>query len=196
MSSLPKRVFLGISLSHPIATFLSLALLIAVLTAFVSWTMAASESAPETTASFLLHAADAQQREIALGQLAMHKAASEHVKQLGAQMVADHQIAQQVVQQLAGKGGLELSPQLNESHTQLEGQLATLSGKEFDRAYITTMLREHAKEMDTLEEHALVEKNQEIQQWSAGMVPLVKEHLATAHAIASALGISTEEPHE
>lgn len=52
-----------------------------------------------------------------------------------------------------------------------------LSGSEFDRAYITTLLFEHAKEMKVLEQHALIEKNQEVRQWAAGAVPVVEEHM-------------------
>ena len=156
--------------------------------------MAASEAPPETTASFLQHAAAGQQSEIDLGQLAIQKASNDQVKDFGARMVADHQKAQQEVQQLAAKGGLKLSGPPDSSHTQIKQQLAKLSGKEFDRAYITTMLREHAKEMKNLEQHALVEKNPDIKQWASGSVPVVQEHLTQATAIASSLGISAESP--
>ena len=154
----------------------------------------ATESAPQTTASFLQHAADGQQSEIHLGQLAVQKAENAQVKQFGARMIEDHQKAQQEVQQLASKGGLTLISLPDTSHRQIQTQLEKLSGKEFDRAYITTMLREHEKEKKALEQHPLVEKNQDVRQWAAGAVPVVEEHLTKAKTIASSLGIAPGPP--
>jgi putative membrane protein len=151
-------------------------------------TTAAVDSPPKPTAAFPQHAADGQQSEIELGQLASQKARDEQVKQFGARMVEDHTIALQEVQQLASKGGIPLSRQSGGSHKGIKDQLSKLSGKEFDRAYITAMLREHKKEMKELEQHALMEKNQEVRQWAAGAVSLVKEHLTKINAIASSLG--------
>lgn len=153
--------------------------------------MAASEAPPETTASFLQHAAAGQQSEIDLGQLAIQKAANELVKEFGTKMVADHQKARDEVQQLASDGGVGLESQPNQSHKQTRAQLAKLSGKEFDRAYIMAMLHEHTKELRELTQHSLVETHEEVRKWAAGAVPVVKEHLTQATTIASSLGIST-----
>ena len=46
-------------------------------------------------------AAQGQQAEIALGQLAMQKASNEQVKQFGQRMIADHRKANREMQQLA-----------------------------------------------------------------------------------------------
>jgi len=173
-------------MSHPIAVFLGLFTLAAALPSAT----AATDSPPQTTASFLHHAAEGQQSEIDLGQLAVQKAGNEQVKQFAARMIEDHTKARQEVQQLASKGGIPLPSQLGGSHKELAKQLSKLSGKEFDRAYITAMLREHGNEMKALEQHALVEKNLEVRQWAAGAVPVVKEHLTMANTIASSLGIT------
>ena len=141
-------------------------------------------------AVFLEHAAAGQQSEIDLGQLAIRKAADEQVKQFGARMVTDHQKAQQEIRHLASKEGLQLHPQLSESQRQLKARLSQLSGKEFDRAYITTMLLDHAQELKELGKQSLIEKNpEEVRQWAAGALPVVEEHFAKAKTIASSLGI-------
>ena len=157
---------------------------------------AASEPPPKTTTSFLQHAVDGQQSEIHLGQMALQKAESAQVKQFGARMIEDHQKARQELQHLASKRGLSLISLPTGTHTQLKTQLEKLSGKDFDRAYITTMLREHTKEKTILQQHALVEQNLEVRQWAAGAVPLVEEHLTKAKTIASSLGIPAGLPTE
>jgi putative membrane protein len=148
--------------------------------------------AAEPPASFLNHAALGQQQEIELGQLAVQKGGNEQVKQFGARMIQDHQKAKQEVQQLASAEGVRLASRPNESDQKLKAQLEKLSGKDFDHAYMTAMLREHAQELRELEEHAIVEKNHKIREWAAGAVPLVKEHLGKAATIASSLGIPPE----
>jgi putative membrane protein len=174
-------------MSHPITLLLGILALSA-----VPYAMAATEPPPKTTASFLHHAAEGQQSEIDLGQLAVQKAANEQVKQFGARMIEDHTKARQEVQQLASKGSIQLPTQPGGSHKDIKDQLSKLSGKEFDRAYMTAMLHEHAKEMKELEKQSLIETNQEVRQWAAGAVPVVKEHLTKANAIASSLGIAAD----
>lgn len=77
----------------------------------------------------------------------------------------------------------------SEQHQQQKAHLSQLSGKEFDRAYITLMFRDHMKNMKHFEQHALVEPNQEIRQWTASALPVIKQHLEKVKTIAAALGI-------
>jgi putative membrane protein len=155
----------------------------------------ATQESTSGAASFLEHAAEGQESEIDLGQLAIEKAQDDQVKQFGARMVEDHQKARQEVSQLASKEGLHLVAQPSEQHKQLKAQLSKLSGQEFDRAYISTMLREHAKEMKELGQHSLMEKNKDVRQWAASALPVVKEHLDQAKTIASSLGIQAAQGH-
>lgn len=170
---------------YPLALFLGFFALAA-----AQSSASAADASPKTTAAFLQHAADGQQGERDLGQLAVQKAGNEQVKEFGIRMIEDHTKALQEVQQLGSKVGIQLSTQPGGAHKGMKDQLLKLSGKEFDRAYITAMLREHEKEMKELEQHSLVEKNQEVRQWAAGAVPVVKEHLTKANTIASSLGIA------
>lgn len=153
-------------------------------------TAVAKPAAPPEPASFLGEAAGGQQHEIELGQFAMQKAANEQVKQFGTRMVQDHQKALQEIRQLATKEGMPLRVQSSQQHAQQKAELSKLSGKEFDRAYIAFMLRAHTKNMMHFGQHALVERNIEVRQWTAGAVPVIKEHLEKLKAIAASLGMS------
>src|SRR5690349_20242029 len=116
-------------------------------------------AATEPPASFLNHAAEGQQQEIELGQLALQKAGNDQVKPFGARMIQDHQKAKQEVQQLASSEGVRLGSRTSESHQKMKAKLEKLSGKDFDYAYMTAMLNEHAQELRELQEHALAEQN-------------------------------------
>lgn len=152
--------------------------------------LGASGATPEPTSgpgSFLAQAAGGQQSEMDLGQLAIQKAADEQVKQLGARMVEDHQKAREEIRQLASKEGIQVPAQPSEQQKQVKAQLSKLSGKEFDRLYITTMLGEHAKSVKDFEQQSLMGQNKEVRQWAAGAVPVLKEHLQKVQTIASSL---------
>src|SRR5205085_9549271 len=104
-------------------------------------------------------------------------------------MVEDHRKAHQEIRQLASKQGIPLQVQPSDQHQQQKAQLSQLSGKEFDRAYVAFMLRDHTKNMMHFGQHALVEPNQEVRHWTAGALPVIKEHLENVKTLASALGI-------
>jgi putative membrane protein len=140
--------------------------------------------------SFLGQAAAKQQSEIDLGQLAMQRAGNEQVKQFGARMVQDHQKAQLEIRQLVSKQGLSLHIPPSEQHQHEMTQLSKLSGKEFDRAYVGAMLRNHASDIKEFEDHSMMERDQQVRQWAASTLPVLKEHRDKVKTIASSLGVN------
>jgi len=154
---------------------------------------AKQEQQKPTVESFLMKAAEGQQAEILLGKLAGERAGDDQVKQFATKMIEDHQKAKQEVQQIAMKDNVQLPSQLNERHKQKQEQLSQLSGKDFDRAYIQYMLRDHSKEVKEFEQSAQTLQDQDVKQWASGALPVLKEHLQHAKTIASALGIPSPQ---
>src|SRR5215204_6114349 len=151
--------------------------------------LGAQEENTSNAEFFLKKAAEAQQLEIALGRLASQKASSPQVKEFGSKMIEDHQKAGQEVQQLAAREGIQLPMELSEKHRQKRQQFAQLSGKEFDRAYIMYMVRDHMKDLTRFEEGAQAIKDPQVQQWAAGSLPILKQHLHEAQQIATVIGV-------
>jgi putative membrane protein len=148
----------------------------------------AKRDAP-TAQSFLKKAAEGQQAEIALGQLASERAGTDQVKQFGAQMMEDHEKARTEIQQLASKEGVVLPTELSDKHQNKKAEFARLSGNDFDRAYMRYMLRDHHKDVKEFERHAKAIKDPQVQQWAEGTLPVLKQHLQKAQKIASSIGI-------
>jgi putative membrane protein len=148
------------------------------------------ESSPSTQ-SFLQKAAEGQQAEITLGQLASERAGDQQVKQFGAQMIEDHRKASAEIRQLASREGVVLSTELTGKHKDKQEQFSRLSGREFDKAYIGYMLRDHRKDVKEFERNVKAIKNPQVQQWAEGTLPLLKQHLHQAQQIASSIGIGT-----
>jgi putative membrane protein len=147
------------------------------------------EDTTSSAESFIEKAAERQQVEIVLGQLAAERAGDAQVKQFGAQMVEDHQKANKEVEQLASKEGVQLPIPRTGRHKDKKEKISQLSGKEFDRAYMTYMLRDHAKDVKEFERGAHALKNPQIRQWAEGTLPVLKQHLQKARQIASSIGI-------
>lgn len=153
--------------------------------------LAAMQSTGEE--SFLKTAAQGNQAEIALGQLAERKAFSPEVKQFGAKMVQDHQKAGEEVKQLASKEGVQLPMQISDKQKRKQQELSQLSGKDFDRAYIQYMLQDHKKEVNEFEQNGLQLQDKDVKQWASGTLPVLKQHLQQAQTIASSIGIDSTQ---
>jgi putative membrane protein len=154
-----------------------------------SGAQSAKQDAQHAAQSFLQRAAEGQQAEIVLGQLASERAGDRQVKQFGAQMIEDHRKASAEIRQLASKEGVVLPTQLTGKHKDKQEQFARLSGSEFDRAYIEYMLRDHRKDVKEFERTVKAIKDPQVQQWAEGTLPLLKAHLRQAQQLASAIGM-------
>jgi putative membrane protein len=149
----------------------------------------AKQDALHSAQSFLQRAAEGQQAEIALGQLASERAADRQVRQFAAQMMQDHRKAGVEIRRLASKEGVVLPTELTVKHKDKQAQFSRLSGSEFDRAYMGYMLKDHRKDVKEFERNAKAIKDPEVLHWAEGTLPILKEHLRQAQDIASAIGI-------
>jgi len=157
-----------------------------------SGSQSAKHEAQPAAESFLQRAAEGQQAEIMLGQLASERAGDRQVRQFGAQMIEDHRKASAEIRQLASREGVVLSTQPTGKHKDKQEQFARLSGNEFDRAYIEYMLRDHRKDVKEFERTVKAIKDPQVQHWAAGTLPLLKAHLRHAQRIASAIGMDAQ----
>ena len=90
--------------------------------------------AKETT--FFRQAAQGQLGEIALGNLAFKKASNKDVKELGAEIIEDHQYASQELKELSAEEDIYLPVQPDDKNKKHQQRLSRLSGKAFDEAFI------------------------------------------------------------
>lgn len=165
-------------------------LLVAITWTLSSFVIAAEQQSGTTMEQlFLQKAAEGQQMEIALGQLAAEKASNDEVKHFGQRMVHDHQKANREVLHLASKERIHISPQLTDHQKQMQRTLRGLSGTTFDQAYMTHMLRDHVKDVNAFEQSAQMLTDSEVKSWASNTIPLLNEHLQRAKVVASAIGM-------
>jgi len=94
---------------------------------------------------FLATAAQSDQNEIALSQLAEQKATNPAVKAFAEKMVAEHTKMTNSMKPFAESWGLSAPTGPDEDHRQALDKLNGLSGKDFDKEYISDMVNDHSK---------------------------------------------------
>lgn len=142
-----------------------------------------AQAAKTEAQSFLEKAAEGQQIEISLGQLAAQRAVNERVKDFGQQMAEEHKKAGQQVEQLAMKGGVQLAPGLSQEHRQKVNRLSQLSGHAFDRAYIDYILEDHETTVEEFQRREKTMPDQDIKQWITSTLPTLHIHRDKARQV-------------
>lgn len=161
--------------------FLSLCLAIFGTAGFIS--SAFAQAAKTDAQSFLEKAAEGQQIEISLGQLATQRAVNERVKDFGQEMVEGHTKGSQQVEQLAMKCGVQLFPGVSEEHKQKVNKLSQLSGHAFDRAYIDYILEDHETTTAEFQRYVKTLQDEGIKQWIASTLPTLQTHREKARQV-------------
>ncbi len=133
--------------------------------------------------SFLEKAAEGQQIEISLGQLAVQRAVNERVKDFGQEMVEEHKKGSQQVEQLAMKDGVQLSPGVSEKRKEKVNKLSQLSGHAFDRAYMDYIVEDHETIVDEFQRRVENMQDKDIKQWIASILPALQSHREKARQV-------------
>jgi putative membrane protein len=162
-------------------TFVVLASLCLLLTGSFTPTAGAQErNLSPAGISFMKDAASAGLMEIRLGRVAQEKGNSQEVKDYGAGMVIDHSRAHGELQAIAALRNLKLPTQLERKDMPDLVRLSKLSGKEFDKHYLQTMVRHHHKNIARFKKAVQKVQDQDLKAWTVATLPMLQEHLQTA----------------
>ncbi len=106
---------------------------------------ALAKASADDDKTFLATAAQSDQNEIALSQVAEQKATNPAVKKYAAQMIKDHTKLTASMKPYAGQWGITPPTGPDSEHQTELTKLQGLSGSDFDKEYITQMAADHAK---------------------------------------------------
>jgi predicted outer membrane protein len=146
----------------------------------------ASASLP--AAVFLPKAAAGNRFEIVTGQLAQQRAQSDAVKALGAMFVTDHTAALQQVTQVAATLGVTLPEGLDPMQQAIVDRLGSLSGAEFDAAWLAAQLPAHRKALRLHLRAAIRGENDAIRALGQNALPVITKHLGELIDLTRAAG--------
>lgn len=122
--------------------------------------------------------------EVQMGNLALQKASNANVKAFAQRMVTDHSKANEELQQLASTKGLALPTELAGEHKDAYDHLATMSGADFDKAYMTHMVEDHEKDVAEFDKASTSANDADVKGWAGKTLPTLKEHLEQAKTTA------------
>ena len=129
---------------------------------------------------FMKEAAAGGVAEVELGKLAQQKAMRDEVKQFASRMVDDHTRANDELAKIAGHNQVEIPTQADDSARKELDKLQGLSGPDFDREYMSYMVKEHRKDLREFRHEAKSHSGSDAQQFAGRTVPILLEHLRAA----------------
>ncbi len=145
--------------------------------------MLAAGANPDET--FATKAAQGGMAEVKLGQLAVSKAQDKKVKDFGQKMVDDHSKANDELKGIAKNKSITLPTDVSVKDNATYTELSALSGKEFDRAYINDMVKDHETDVAEFQREANNGKDSDIKGFAAKTLPTLQQHLQMAKDAAS-----------
>jgi putative membrane protein len=129
---------------------------------------------------FLRQAALGNQAEVELGRLASKKAASPPVREFAQHMVEDHGKSGDLLRK-AGRGvNANIPQELDPEHQTVRTKLEKASGKDFDIAYMGSMIQDHQRTANLLQWQITNGQSEPLKKYAADTLPDVMEHLELA----------------
>jgi putative membrane protein len=134
--------------------------------------------------------------EVELGMLAEAKASASSVKDFATMMITDHNIASAKVQSLAQQKGIvpednAVSQELKAEGERTASRLESLSGAEFDRAYMDAQIAGHEKVLAIVDDALTVVHDPDLGELLTSFRETVASHLEHAEHVRGELASST-----
>ena len=137
---------------------------------------------------FLREAASSNLMEIRLGQLAQTKASNQSVKQFAQRMITDHTNLENQVASTASGGGQTFTPTMDSRHERQVSRLEGLSGQEFDRAYMSLMIRGHQRDVNNFQTQSQSARSTQVRNLATNSLPVLQQHLSLAVQVGGQVG--------
>lgn len=147
-----------------------------------------------TADSFVAQAAASGLFEIESSRLALDRSNLESVRQFANQMIQDHTLANQRLMTLARTDGIAVQPMVTGQQEQRLTALRGLSGRDFDRQYMSDQILAHEDAIRTFEAARTSSDPgmQPFREYAAQTLPVLEHHLQMAQSIAGS-GVPTAQ---
>lgn len=138
---------------------------------------------------FAMDAAAGGMMEVEAGQLATTKATNQAVKDHGKMMVTDHTKANEQLMQIATQKGISLPKALPAEHKQNKDKLTKSAGAEFDKMYVSQMVKDHEKTIALFEKEAKSGTDAALRTFAEQTLPTLRQHLEHTRTLATTVGV-------
>jgi putative membrane protein len=125
--------------------------------------------------------------EIQLGKIAQ-RSSNPMVKQFADRMVTDHTNLQNQLKMVASGQGVTLPTAVSPSEQATIDRLSKLSGPDFDREYINTMVKDHKDDISEFHHEATTGSDPAVKNLAENALPTLQEHLTLAENAQKTVG--------
>jgi len=137
----------------------------------------AAQAPTPTPTQFAMQAGEGGLAEVQLSQLAQQQSKSAVVQQFARRMVDDHGKANAELKTIASGKKLALPKEPNAEHQATMQKRQSLTGPEFDAAYMAAMDKDHKQSIALFEAAAAPDfKDRELQAYAAKTLAVIQEH--------------------
>jgi putative membrane protein len=124
--------------------------------------------------------AQANMAEVQAGKVAQQQASNPQVKEFAEHMVQDHGRMIQEQEQMAGAKGVQMPKQPKKEQQAALDKLKKAEGAQFDKAYMSQMVKDHEKALKTVQQAAKNAKDPQVKQMAQKAEPDIEKHLQMA----------------
>ncbi|HEX7152345.1 MAG TPA: DUF4142 domain-containing protein [Thermoanaerobaculia bacterium] len=142
---------------------------------------------PGPDKEFAMKAGQAGMAEVTMGNLALQKATNPDVKAFAQRMVTEHTAGNTELIQLVTTKGLALGTALSDEQKKGAEHLQSLSGAEFDKAYMQHMVSDHQKVIAEFQAATANLTDVDLRAYATKNLPLLQQHLTQAQEISAKL---------
>ncbi len=139
--------------------------------------------------AFLKDAAQGGMDEVKLGELAQQNAASDRVRKYGQRLMADHNKMGEDVKILASSRNVSLPSGIGLMDKASYHMLAAKKGTEFDKAYISAMIKDHETDIAAFRKEANEGNDEGVKNFAFKSLSTLEDHLKMAQDIGRELGV-------
>jgi putative membrane protein len=142
--------------------------------------------------SFLRKTMEDDMAQEQMGQLAAQKSQSDDVKQFGQKMAQIHEQLTDQLKPVAKKLGVDEPKQPSKKDRQEIEKMQSLSGPDFDAAFIKAMMKDQQDDLKGFQNEAQGAQDPSVQQLAKMDAPVLNQHLEILQKIAQAHNVSEE----
>ena len=136
---------------------------------------------------FAVDAANGGMTEIELSKIAQQKGTSSKIKDFAAMMVSDHSKAGAELMAVAKTKNITLPDSINADSKKAVADLSAKSGKDFDKAYVDQMVKDHQSTLDMFKKEETMVKDTALKAFITATIPVVQHHLDVIKTIKSGM---------
>jgi putative membrane protein len=148
-----------------------------------------SKGLADADKQFVMEAAEGGHAEVQLGKMAQKQAENDDVKKFGEMMVTDHTASNKELSKLAKSKGIDTKQMKSGgAHEQMTLHLKTLKGAEFDKAYMSGMIKDHQEDIEKFQQEATNGSDADVKAYAAKTLDTLKKHLDKAKEVGAKVG--------